>query len=195
MCRSTTVENDKPADRIKRYGSVRKVLRSRYSSRVDGQPLTGAHTPDGTWWWDGSAWSLAFSRDRRWWFDGRGWVPAPSRAGWLTRHRRLLWVFACVVVPLAYIFAIPMAFGMFMTPDNPNDLGNPHNPLLYVLGCLVAVAGIALLVAVLTRLTSVLSERAGWSRVTVGSLVTAITFGGFIILAFVAEMAAAVLLP
>ena len=46
-------------------------------------------SPDGLWWWDGTAWKPALSPDGRWRWDGTAWQPAqpgaqPRRGGGAT---------------------------------------------------------------------------------------------------------------
>ena len=45
-----------------------------------GTPTTPAartfFSPDGFWWWDGSAWKPALSEDRLWRWNGQSWEPS-----------------------------------------------------------------------------------------------------------------------
>jgi Flp pilus assembly pilin Flp len=45
-----------------------------------GVPTTPAartfFSPDGFWWWDGSAWKPALSEDRLWRWNGQAWEPS-----------------------------------------------------------------------------------------------------------------------
>jgi hypothetical protein len=45
-----------------------------------GTPTTPAartfFSPDGFWWWDGSAWKPALSEDRLWRWNGQAWEPS-----------------------------------------------------------------------------------------------------------------------
>jgi Flp pilus assembly pilin Flp len=47
---------------------------------VPGTPTSPAartfFSPDGFWWWDGSAWKPALSEDRLWRWNGQAWEPS-----------------------------------------------------------------------------------------------------------------------
>jgi hypothetical protein len=80
-----------------------------------------------------------------------------------------------------------MAFGMSMANDSSDGLGDSHNPLLLALGGVVAVAIVALMAAVLTKVTDAFSAWTG------RLLTTAIIAGGLIVLTFGAEIASLIL--
>jgi hypothetical protein len=52
------------------------------------------------------------------------------------RPRRLLTV-ATILAPIALVSCGPLAFGMFMTTDDPDQLGSIDNPLLKLLAVIV----------------------------------------------------------
>jgi hypothetical protein len=74
-----------------------------------------------------------------------------------------------------------MAFGIYMSPTNPDELGSANNPLLVVLGGDVVIALVAISAAGIPAL-------ANWSH---RCLALAATAAGLIVAAFVAEMASA----
>jgi hypothetical protein len=99
------------------------------------------------------------------------------------QHTVLLSVMTLVVVPLGCLLALPMAFGIYMSPSNPDELGSAHNPLLYLLGALVAIATIAALAATLAKLCAAFAV---WRR---RLLLVAIVAGATIVLGFAAAVA------
>jgi hypothetical protein len=80
-----------------------------------------------------------------------------------------------------------MAFGMYMSPSDPNELGSADNPLLFVLGGVVLTALSALALAVLAPVV-----RAGGAwRHRLFALAAAA--GGLIVLTFVAGVGSVLL--
>jgi hypothetical protein len=73
------------------------------------------HSPDGDWYWNGTAWIPARSPDRAWWWDGARWVPSgvAAPAGYeyrptvWTRRLQLIFVGLTVLGLVVAAFAIP----------------------------------------------------------------------------------------
>lgn len=116
-----------------------------------------------------------------------GIVARLDRAG--AQHAgRLAWA-STIVVVLAGVAALPMAFGMIMSPSDPNELSSFDNPWLFLLAALLSVAGGSLISSLALLVGRRPADRYWSARFST----TAIAVGGLIVGAFTAEMAYVVL--